>query len=198
LRCGFPKVRMMAMSSTMAGTAVVARAAPAKAGRKAVAVCGVAPEGRRAFLSTLAGSLVAGATGNALAITAQKTQYSANPAQPRLEGVPFWDMPYFDGSTPATRVKAAATRLAQVEELAGKAYWTDARDALRQDMYTLRKDARSAADGKGNKAEVVGAYKQAIADLEAFDRACVKKDSDTAVDKARTAIASVNALAALL
>ena len=188
----------MAMSSsTMAGAPVVVRAAPARAGRKAVVVCGAGPEGRRAFLSTLAGTLAMGATGNAMAISSMKTEYSKNPAQPRLEGVPFWDMPYFDGSTPATRVKAAATRLVQVEELAGKAYWTDARDALRQDMYTLRKDARSAAEGKGNKAEVVAAYKQAMADLEDFDRACVKK-SDTAVSKAQAAIASVNALAALL
>jgi len=108
------------------------------------------------------------------------------------------------GSVESTlkRVKESEKRIDnELEPLVQKAYWTAAREELRNQVGTLRFDLNTLASAKGSKEAkkaALAARKDFVTSVEALDLALRKKDKDSALSKLSVAKASLDkALAAL-
>ena len=94
----------------------------------------------------------------------------------------------------AARAKEAASRLSgEVSEDVSKKYWTQARNALRRAMYTLRFDVNNLVAEKGGDA---AAAKDLFKTIEALDFAIRSKDLDAATPLVADAASKADAILA--
>ena len=94
----------------------------------------------------------------------------------------------------AARAKEAAARLSgEVSEYVNKKYWTQAGNALRRAVYTLRFDVNNLVAEKGGDAD---AAKDLFKTIESLDFAIRSKDLDTASPLAAAAVSKADAILA--
>ena len=92
------------------------------------------------------------------------------------------------------RAKEAASRLSgEVSDNVSKKYWTQARNALRRAMYTLRFDVNNLVAEKGGDA---AAAKDLFKTIEALDFAIRSKDLDAATPLVADAASKADAILA--
>ena len=94
----------------------------------------------------------------------------------------------------AARAKEATARLSgEVSEYVNKKYWTQAGNALRRAVYTLRFDVNNLVAEKGGDAD---AAKDLFKTIESLDFAIRSKDLDTASPLAAAAASKADAILA--
>ena len=94
----------------------------------------------------------------------------------------------------AARAKEATARLSgEVSEYVNKKYWTQAGNALRRAVYTLRFDVNNLVAEKGGDAD---AAKDLFKTIESLDFAIRSKDLDTASPLAAVAASKADAILA--
>ena len=94
----------------------------------------------------------------------------------------------------AARAKEASSRLSgEVSEYVNKKYWTEAGNALRRAVYTLRFDVNNLVAEKGGDAD---AAKDLFKTIESLDYAIRSKDLDAASPLAAEAASKADAILA--
>ena len=98
------------------------------------------------------------------------------------------------GRTTAARAKEAASRLSgEVSDDVSKKYWTQAGNALRRAMYTLRFDVNNLVAEKGGDE---AAAKDLFKTIESLDFAIRSKDLDAATPLVADAASKADAILA--
>lgn len=112
----------------------------------------------------------------------------------RGEGASRFALQKLSTEQTAARAKEAAARLSgEVSEYVNKKYWTQAGNALRRAVYTLRFDVNNLVAEKGGDAD---AAKDLFKTIESLDFAIRSKDLDTASPLAAAAVSKADAILA--
>ena len=112
----------------------------------------------------------------------------------RGEGASRFALQKLSTEQTAARAKEAAARLSgEVSEYVNKKYWTQAGNALRRAVYTLRFDVNNLVAEKGGDAD---AAKDLFKTIEELDFAIRSKDLDTASPLAAAAVSKADAILA--